>query len=109
MENDEFHQTFERTEEVRDIIDRMPYRTGRVVAILVTGLCALLLLFGWLIEYPETVSGPVTITSRQAPVRLVANVSGKLHLLKNSGDTLLENDIVGLMDNPARLQDVLEV
>jgi multidrug resistance efflux pump len=39
----------------------------------------------------------------------VANVSGKLHLLKNNGDSLLENDIVGLMDNPAKLQDVLEV
>ena len=102
-------QTLQRTEEVRDIIDRMPYRTGQVVAILVTGLCALLLFFGWLIEYPETVSGPVTITSRQAPVRLVANVSGKLHLLKNSGDSLRENDIIGFVDNPARLQDVLEV
>jgi len=109
MENYELHQSFERTEEVRDIIDRMPYRTGRMVAILVTGLCALLLFFGWLIEYPETVSGPVTITSRQAPVRLVANVSGKLHLLKSNGDSLLENDVIGFMDNPARLQDVLIV
>jgi len=109
MENRDIHQSVERTEEVKDIIDRMPYHTGRMVAILVTGLCALLLFFGWLIEYPETVSGPVTITSRQAPVRLVANVSGKLHLLKSNGDSLLENDIIGFMDNPAKLQDVLIV
>ena len=109
MESNMAHQSFERTEEIRDIIDRMPYRTGRMVALLVSGLCALLLFFGWLIEYPETVSGPVTITSRQAPVRLVANVSGKLHLLKGNGDSLLENDILGFMDNPARLQDVLIV
>ncbi len=109
MEKDKLQQTAQRTEEVRDIIDRMPYRTGRMVAILVTGLCALLLFFGWLIEYPETVSGPIIITSRQAPVRLVANVSGKLHLLKDNGDSLFENDIIGFMDNPARLQDVLIV
>lgn len=109
MEKDNLEQTAQRTEEVRDIIDRMPNRTGRIVAILVTGLCALMLFFGWLIEYPETVSGPVTITARQAPVRLVANISGKLHLLKNNGDSLLENDIIGFMDNPAKLQDVLAV
>ncbi|MBA4408234.1 MAG: HlyD family efflux transporter periplasmic adaptor subunit [Bacteroidota bacterium] len=109
MEKENLEQTAQRTEEVRDIIDRMPYRTGRIVAILVTGLCVLLLFFGWLIEYPETVSGPVTITARQAPVRLVANISGKLHLLKNNGDSLHENDIIGFMDNPAKLLDVLEV
>lgn len=109
MEKDKLEQTAQRTEEVRDIIDRMPYRTGRIVAILVTGLCVLLLFFGWLIEYPETVSGPVTITARQAPVRLVANISGKLHLLKNNGDSLNENDIIGFMDNPAKLQDVMNV
>lgn len=73
MNTSELKNTAQRTEEVRDIIDRMPYRTGRIVAILVTGLCLLLLFFGWLIEYPETVSGPVTVTARQAPVRLVAN------------------------------------
>jgi len=109
MENDKLEQTAQRTEEVRDIIDRMPYRTGRIVAILVAGLCILLVLLGWIIGYPETVSGPVTVTARQAPVRLVANNSGKLHLLKNNGDSLLENDMIAVMDNPARLDDVLLV
>ena len=109
MGKDKLKQPTQRTEEVRDIIDRMPHRTGRIVAILVTGLCALLFFFGWLIEYPEKVSGPVTITSRQAPVRLVSNISGKLHLIKNNGDSLHENDIIGFMNNNAKLEDVLEV
>lgn len=103
------NQIAQRTEEVHDIIDRMPYRTGKIVAYVICAFCALLLFFGWMIEYPETVSGPVSITARQAPVRLVSNISGKLHLLKNNGDTLLENDIIGFMDNPANLQDVLNV
>jgi hypothetical protein len=109
MEKNKIEQTAQRTEEVRDIIDRMPHRTGKIVAILVIVLCAILLFFGWVIEYPEKVTGPVTITARQAPVRLVANISGKLHLLKNSGDSLKENDIIGFIDNPAKLQDVLNV
>ncbi len=107
MSSDNLKNQIRRTEEVQDIIDRMPYRTGRIVAILVTGLSILLVFFGWLIEYPETISGPVSITARQAPVRLVSNSSGKLHLLKDNGDPVRENDILALMDNPARLEDVL--
>ncbi len=97
----------QRTEEVRDIIDRMPHRTGKTVAMVVAGLCVLLVLFGWLIEYPETVSGAISITARQAPVRLVSNISGKLHLLKNNGALLHENDIIAMIDNPASQEDVL--
>lgn len=98
-----------RTEEVSDIIDRMPHRTGRIVAIIVVTLAGLLLFFGWLIEYPEKVSGPVSITARQAPVKLVANSSGKLHLLKNISDTLNENEIFAFIDNPAKLNDILVI
>ncbi len=107
MNDRDLKKTAQRTEEVRDIIDRMPHRTGKIVAIVVAGLCTLLLLFGWLIEYPETVSGAISITARQAPVRLVSNISGKLHLLKNDGDLLHESDIIAMMDNPANLQDML--
>jgi hypothetical protein len=109
MSSDNLKDQARRTEEVQDIIARMPYRTGRIVTILVTGLSVLLVFFGWLIEYPETVSGPVCITARQAPVRLVSNSSGKLHLLRNNGDSLPENDLIAFMDNPAKLQDVLAV
>ena len=109
MENQESKQTPTRTEEVRDIIDRMPHRTGRIVSLLVGGMALVMLLSGWMIEYPETVSGPVSILSRQAPVRLVANVSGKIHLLKVNGDSLHNNDVIAVMDNPAKLSDVQKV
>lgn len=96
-----------RTEEVQDIIERIPHRTGRVVTVIVVSLAGLLLFFGWLIEYPEKVTGPVSITARQAPVKLVSNNSGKLHLLKNNSDTLNENEIFAFLDNPAKLDDIL--
>ncbi len=107
-ENDQINEP-RRTEEVQDIIDRMPHRTGKTVTILLCGLAALLVLFGWLIEYPETVSGSVSITASQAPVRLVAIVSGKIHLLKNNRDTLNENDIIAVMENPANMKEVMTV
>ena len=100
------HTITQRTEEVKDIIDRMPHGTGKMVAIIVACLAALLLFFGWMIDYPEKVSGPISITAREAPVRLVANSSGKLHLLKNNNDPVKEDQVIACLDNPARLEDV---
>jgi hypothetical protein len=98
-----------RTEEIRDIIDRMPFKTGRIVAAIVVTLAFFILLFGWLIEYPEKVTGPVSITASKAPVRIVANTSGKLRLLKTNSDYLNENEIIAYIDNPAMLEDVKTV
>ena len=97
------------SEEVQDIIDRMPGKTGRIVAVIIIFIAGLLMFFGWLIEYPEKVSGPVSITARQAPVRLVANSSGKLRLLKHSSDTVLENEIIAYIENPASLEDIRKI
>jgi len=108
--NHEIHKNREqRTEEVRDIIDRMPQGIGKFVTLIVSGFAALLLILGLMIDYPEKVTGSIAITARLAPVRLVSNTSGKLHLLKNNNDLLRENQIVACLDNPARLEDVLTV
>ena len=77
-----------------------------IILILMSGL---LLFFGWLIEYPEKVTGPVSITARQAPVRLVANNSGKLRLLKQNSDTITEDEIIAYIENPASLQDIRKI
>jgi len=109
MENDISKNSTQRTEEVRDIIDRMPHGIGKIVALLVAGIAALLLFLGLMIDYPEKVTGPISITARLAPVRLVANTSGKLHLLKSNNDILEENQVIAWIDNPARLEDVLAI
>ncbi len=98
-----------RTEELKDVIDRMPFKTGRIVAVIVVALTGVLLFFGWIIEYPEKVTGPVSITAHQAPVRLVANCSGKLKLLKANSDSVEENESVACIENPARFEDIQRI
>ncbi len=109
MEEEDQNSIAQRTEEVRDIIDRMPHRTGRIVSVIVASLAAFLLLFGLIIDYPEKVTGTISITARQAPVRLVANTSGRLHLLKMDGELLRDNETMGYLDNPAKLTDVMKI
>lgn len=43
----------ERSEEIRDIIDRMPTRWSGWIALVVGGLMGVVLLLGYLIKYPD--------------------------------------------------------
>ncbi len=109
MEPEIQKNTSERTEEVKDIIDRMPHGIGKIVALIMVCLAGVLLTLGLMIDYPEKVTGSISITARQAPVRLVANTSGKLHLLKSNNSLLIENHIIACIENPACLDDVLKI
>jgi multidrug resistance efflux pump len=96
-----------RSEEVADIIDRMPAKFGIWVAIAVVVFATLLLLFGWIIKYPDVVTGSIQITSNVSPVKLVANKSGKIQLTHFiAQDVVLEGEYIAVIQNPARTEDV---
>ncbi|RUT71807.1 HlyD family efflux transporter periplasmic adaptor subunit [Flavobacterium cupreum] len=104
-----FHKTLNenRTEEVASIIERMPTKFGTVISATVTGLVLLLLLFGWLIKYPEVLMGQIVINTRQSPVKLVAMASGNIMLLQqNSGANVKEGQYLAYIKNEANLKDV---
>lgn len=90
-----------RTEEVRDIIERMPNNFAKYVTYLVFGIVGLLLLFGYVVKYPDIILGEVTISSQQAPLRLVAEQNGKLKINHiNSQDTVKTGQLLAWIDNP---------
>ena len=99
-----------RNEEVIDIIERMPTRFGRWVAIAVIVFTILLLTFGWIIKYPDVVSGQITINSNHAPIKLIAGSAGKIHLYPFSPrDSVRENDYIAIIQNPANTEDVKRI
>jgi len=99
-----------RIEEIQDIIERMPRNTGRLVVWIVLGLAILLLLFGWLIKYPEMAKGSITISAKISPVKLVSKTSGKLKLLKcKTEDYVREGEIFALIESSADLHDILTI
>lgn len=98
-----------RSEEIQDIIDRMPTGWTRYVTAIVFLFAAVMLVLGCLIKYPDTVAGEVTITSAAAPVRLLAAGTGRLHLLRYDGDSVDIGDIVAYIDDGAVLADVLKL
>jgi predicted HNH restriction endonuclease len=99
-----------RTEEVQDIIERMPTKFGIWVSAIVLIIFILLFVFGWFIRYPDVVMGQVTINANEAPVKLIANAYGKLRLDRlKSMDEVKEGEIIACLQNPADLKNILKL
>lgn len=99
-----------RTEEVAYIIEKMPTRFGLMVSGIVIGLVVLLLVFGWLIKYPEILRGSITINTRQAPIKLVATTSGNIILLKSTpGAVVKAGEYIAFVKNSANISEVQQI
>lgn len=95
-----------KTEEVQDIIDRMPQRTARKVAIIVVSLATILIVLGWIIHYPDSVTGAVTLTAKSAPVCLVAETSGKIHFLHNGNEVIKEDTPIAYVESGIEIRGI---
>lgn len=110
MKNSKDEETLskvERSEEVQAIIDRMPTKNATYVILITVLLITIITILGFVIKYPDTVDGQVSITARLAPVRMVANASGKIHLLVDNKVTVTEGEVIAYIDNHADYRDVL--
>jgi len=96
-----------KSDEVNDIIERMPVRFGFWALAIIILIVVLLFTFGWIIQYPDIVSGQVTINAKSSPIRLVANASGKLSLFtKKTRAIVKEGDYIGFLQNSAKTTDL---
>lgn len=102
-------EVIQRSEEVQTIIDRMPTKGAAYAIILTSLLITIILILGFIIKYPDTVDGQISITAQLAPIRLIANTSGRLHLLHENKTTVNEGEVIAYIDNEANYQDILIV
>jgi len=96
-----------KSEEVQSIIDRMPTHWAKYVSLITTFLISLIIISGFLISYPDTVDGQISVTSSIAPVRIVTNTSGRLHLLKENKSLLKAGDVIAYIESGAKYEDIL--
>jgi multidrug efflux pump subunit AcrA (membrane-fusion protein) len=98
----------QRTEEVRHIIERMPKRFGHSVTLIVLILFITLTVFGWIIRYPDLVTGQVTVNSSATPLKLIANTNGKIKLRSiHTLDIVREGQILAYIENPTNPTNVI--
>lgn len=98
-----------KTEEVRNIIERMPTRWTGWIALGAGTLVGILFLLAFFIQYPDTVSGQISITANEAPVRLVSNATGIIHLLKPNHSVVKTGNVIAYIDNGADYDAIFEI
>lgn len=98
-----------RSEEIQAIIERMPTRYSKYFALFFCIIILALLILGFIIKYPDTVDGNISITSVRAPVRLVANNTGRIHLLKDDKSKLENGEIIAHIESGAKFSHILKL
>lgn len=109
---DALHKTEDnqRTEEVQDIIEKMPTKFGYLVSLIVFSLFSLLLIFGYAIRYPDVITGKIIINGDQSPVSLVAQASGRLQLNNIVSKSKIKKDeILAYIENSTSFESYKDV
>lgn len=99
----------QKSEEVQVIIDRMPTYWVKWVALCVGVLMGVIVLLGFLIQYPDTVDGQISVTATTAPVRLVANSNGRINLLQTNKTLLQKGDVISYLESGEDYKHILWV
>ena len=98
-----------RSEEVADIIDRMPTGWTKLVVAIIMVIIVTMVTLGCVIKYPDTVTGQISITGEIAPVRLISSASGRLQLLIDNNTEVREGTCIGYIETGAEYKDILSL
>ncbi len=96
-----------RSEEVQDILTRIPHWMIRWGNILILITILLVFLFSWFIKYPDIITTQITITTQIPPEKLVAKSSGRIEaILVDDKEKVAENTPLAIIENAANYKDV---
>ena len=96
-----------RSEQVQEILTKVPHwmiRWGNLVILI---LLLVLLLFSYFIKYPDINTAKITVTTAIPPEKLVARTSGRIEaLLVNDNSFVSRNTPLAVIENTANYKDV---
>ena len=101
--------TFElRSEEVQDILTKVPHWMIRWGTVLIFGIIIMLFFTSWFLKYPDVVKTEIIITTNIPPEKLVAKTSGRITaILVNDKSIVAQNTHLAIVENAANYKDVL--
>ncbi|MDO4171756.1 MAG: HlyD family efflux transporter periplasmic adaptor subunit [Prevotellaceae bacterium] len=99
-----------RSEELQDIIGRMPTCFERYGIIVMAVVIAALLTGTYFFKYPDTLDAQIVIVNTTPPVNVVTRTSGSLQYVNmNNGGTVKANELLVVIGNTADYKDVFHV
>lgn len=105
--SDSLNGTKLRSEEVQEILTKVPHWMIRWGSLLFLFLILLLLILSWFIKYPDIISTQAIITTRIPPQKEYAKISGKLDtLFIEENDEVFPGQPLAIIENTAVFKDV---
>ena len=105
---DELNDIEIRSEEVQDILSKVPHWMVRWGSSLYLGLTILILAISWWVKYPDVIEASVVITSQEPPQKEFARTNGKFDSIYVKDSQLVKkNTLLAVIENTAHTEDVL--
>jgi multidrug resistance efflux pump len=96
-----------RSEEVQDILTKIPHWIIRWGSLVVLIILLLLFLASWMVKYPDIITTEINITTQIPPEKLVSKTSGKIQaILIDDKEIVYENTPLAVIENAANYKDV---
>lgn len=96
-----------RSEEVQDILTRIPHWMIRWGNLLILIIILLIFIFSWWIKYPDILSTEIIVTTQIPPEKIAAKSSGRIEkiFIENRAD-VHKGAPLAIIENPADYKDV---
>lgn len=100
--------TFElRSEEVQDILTKVPHWMIRWGTVLLFAIILMLFFVSWFIKYPDVVNTEIVITTNIPPEKIVSKTSGRIEaILVKDKSIVSKNSTLAIIENTANYKDV---
>lgn len=96
-----------RSEEIQEILTKVPNWMIRWGSVLFLSLIVLLLLLSWLIKYPDIIKTESIITTQIPPQKEFARTTGKLDsIYVQESQKVSKNTVLAVLENPAKTNDL---
>ena len=110
MEKETYKEIELRSEEVQEVMNRVPPAILRYGIGVLTAIVGVLLVGSALFRYPETVQVEVTLSPRNPPAYIKCTTGGKLeNLYVTNGQQVRKGNVLAVMENSAHTEDILRL
>jgi multidrug resistance efflux pump len=101
-------ESFElRSEEVQDILTKVPHWMIRWGTVLIFVIIMMLFFVSWFIKYPDVVNTEIVITTNIPPEKIVSKSSGRIEaILVHNKSVVEKNSTLAIIENTANYKDV---
>jgi len=100
--------TFElRSEEVQDILTKVPHWMIRWGTVLIFVIILILFFISYFVKYPDVVNTEIVITTNIPPEKIVSKSSGRIEVILVKDKAIITKDaILAIIENTANYKDV---